>query len=124
MSTLTNTIRIDLPFLDLTDRRNSVAKEIYLELHPTHVSYKCVADYEELDSDTGIWQAAKSNYRWTKLRSRFVHVEMWRVKKEEGKYCVAIEFDGVADRDGWHWEDPNEALKVYNQLRNYMLQID
>lgn len=120
MSTLTKPMRIDLPFLDLSERKNSVAKEIYLELYPTYVSYKCVADYEELDPETGIWQPAKSNYRWTKLRNRLVNVEMWKVKKE-GKYCVAMEFDGVIDKDGWHWEDPRDALVVYERLRKYML---
>lgn len=121
MSTLTNTIRVDLPLAELTDRRNCIVKECYLELHPAHVSYKCVADYEELDSEAGIWQPAKSNYRWTKLRNRLVNVEMWKVKKE-GKYCVAMEFDGVIDKDGWYWEDPRDALVVYERLRKYMIE--
>jgi len=121
MSLTTDVIRIDLPLSDLTARKNCTVKECYLELHTTFLSYKCIADYEELDSETGIWSTTITNYRWTKLRSRFVHVEMWRVKKEDGKYCVAIEFDGVSDRDGWYYDNPKKALVVYEQLRKYML---
>jgi len=114
-------IRVDLPLAEISDRRNCIVKECYLELHLEHVMYKCIAEYEQLDSDSEIWKPTKCNYRWTKLRNRLVAVEMWRVDKEDGKYCVAMEFDGVTDKDGWYWENPKDALVVYEQLRKYMV---
>ncbi len=120
MNTDTLIARIELSFLDLTDRKSTVRKECYLLLDDRAISYRCVGTYEELSEESSIWEPRRSNYRWTKKRENISNVEIWYANKED-KYCVAIYFHGVPGSDGWYFEDSKEALRVYTQLVEYMI---
>lgn len=116
----TTALRIDLPFLDLKDRRVIECKECYIELYDTYISYKIVGKYEVLSEDTGIWEERLANFRWTRRRSGLVDVAMLK-DSEYNMWHLGIEFMHTTDGCGWYFENPNEALRVYNKLRDYMI---
>ena len=120
MEPTVNCTRIDLPFISTLKRAVISCKECYLLLFDTYLQYKIVAEYTEEDEDTGLPVNCKSNYRWTRLKSSLVDVDMYRNRKD-GMYSVDIEFNGVNGTTGWVFESPEDALKVYNQLVQYFI---
>lgn len=116
-------IRIDLPFLDLVERKVIGVTDCYVTLFDTYLQYKNIAEYSSSDNDEGISKEYKSNFRWTRPRSSLVDVEMYYQNPEE-KWVVSVEFKGVNDNVGWHFTSPKEALKVYNQLSDYLIKRD
>lgn len=120
MEPTVNCTRIDLPFISTTKRTVNSVKECYLLLFDTYLQYKIVAEYTEEDDDTGIPTVCKSNYRWTRLKSSLVDVDMYRDRKEN-KYSVDIEFNGINGPVGWLFNSPEEALSIYNQLVQYLI---
>lgn len=117
-------IRIEIGLPPLSDRRSCKVKEGYMMLYEGYVEYKMVAEYEELNEDTAIWELKKSNYRFTRKRSRFSDVAMLFCNKEM-LWQVTVDFDGVDDGyKGWWYDDPKEAHKTYKILQDYLLDRD
>jgi hypothetical protein len=115
-------IRIECSFVDSLHRRNVILSECHLTLYEKHVEYKCVAEYEsdERNDFEGVWTNTKSNYRWTRRRSDMSQLDMYYDNPAD-QWMVSIEFSGVSDPTGWLHDSPKDALKLYNQLREYML---
>ena len=114
-------IRIDLPFLDYSKRQNAKCKECYVLLYRHHLEYKIIANYDELNQETEIFESKKSNYRFVGLRADLSRVGMYFDNKER-LWSVDMEFKGVTDTNGWWFETNSEAIKVYDMLREYMTQ--
>lgn len=112
-------IRIELPFINCSTRRDCVKKECHLILEPEAISYKMVGTFLKKNDDTDIWEPKKSNYRWTRKRQNMSEVDM-AFDNTENLYAVNIDFFGISEGNGWFFENPKEALSVYNQLVEYM----
>jgi len=115
-------IRIDLPLLDYSKRRDTVLKECHMTLYKEYMMYKVVAEYEELNTDTEMWSPVKANHRYTRRRASLSGVDMF-FSNREMLWSIDIEFLGVAEATGWLFTDPKQALAVYNQLHRYMVGI-
>lgn len=115
--------RVDLPFMDMNDRTVINCAECHLTLFDTYLQYKNVSEYNSSDNDEGIPKFFKSNYRWTRPRSSLVDVAMY-YQNTEDRWCVSLEFNGVNDNVGWHFDNPKEALIIYNQLSDYLIKRD
>lgn len=113
-------IEIVLPFMDCNTRRNCTHKECYLLLQEEYIFYKIVAEYEELNEDTGIWDSKRANYRWARKRQNISEVDM-SFDNVHHLYSVNIDFTGISSGSGWFFPNPHEAKKVYGQLVNYMM---
>ncbi len=113
-----NGIRIELPFIELSDRKNCVLKEGYMILYEDYAFYKNVSDYNSNDNEEAIWKDYKSNYRWTRLRADITEVNMvfdnsentWSVQFSFGRECNA-----------WHFHSPKDALALHNILQEYFI---
>lgn len=114
-------IRIDLPLADYSKRRNSTVKECYLMLYPEYIQYKIVGEYESQDEDTEVWEEKIANYRWLRLRTNLSEVTM-HYDNPEKLWSMGIDFIGISEGNCWLFQDPKEALKIYNQLTEYMLR--
>lgn len=117
----TTDIRIDLPLMEYSKRRNVAIQECYLILGEHFIDYKIVAEYDQLDDDTDIWTEKKANYRWCRKRSGLSEVSMYYDNPEK-LYSLSIDFAGVAEGNNWLFSTGKEAHRIYEQLRNYMIQ--
>lgn len=113
--------RVELSLIDLTTRRDCVTKECYIMLYSTHFEYKVVGTYEVLDDDKGIWEHKTANYRFTRRKETLVDVAMYMDNLDQ-TWVVEIECAGVSNPTCWHWRNPKDALVVYKQLQQYLLQ--
>jgi hypothetical protein len=114
--------KIDVPVINSLHKRDVVVKECYLQLHDNYIEYKNVSEYEADDyvDQEGIWKIAKSNFRWVRMRSDISTVDMYYDNPEE-KWMVCLEFKGVNNCTGWLYDNPNDALKLYNKLCEYFV---
>ena len=112
--------KIDLPLREYSVRRNVQCKECYLLLQDKVIQYKVVSEHECLNEDTDVWELQIANWRWTRQRVLISDVNMYYNNKEQ-MWSVGIEFSGVGGECAWWYTDPKEALKVYNQLTEYMI---
>lgn len=115
----TTDIRIDLPLMEYSKRRDIVLTECYLTLGEHYMHYKISATYEQLDEDTEVWIPKKANYRWCRPRVNLSDVSMY-YDNPEGLYSVGIDFTGVSDGNNWLFAEGKSALAIYNQLVEYM----
>lgn len=118
----TTDIRIDLPLMEYSRRREVMITECYLTLGEKYIHYKISATYEQLDDDTDVWIAKKANYRWCRPRANLSDVSMY-YDNPEGLYSVDIDFTGVSEGNNWLFATGKEALVIYNQLMEYMVGI-
>lgn len=116
---MTSTL-IDLPFLELTDRRNTVVIKSYIELFDTYLQYMNVADYSLLNLESQLWEDVKSNYRWTRRRSEISNVDMFFDNKES-KWAVTLDFKTSGQSVAWYFESQKDSLFVYNNLSHYLI---
>lgn len=120
MSTLTNTIRIDLPFGELTTRRDVTRKECYMELYEDHICYKVVVEYST--DESGIWSEKKANYRWTRKKSMLSDVAMYYDNIEE-QWTLSVDFAGISgDGCAWMYLSPKECLTAYETLKKWWIE--
>lgn len=112
-------LRIELPLLDYSKRRDSKVTECFLTLDKNFMYYKIIASYEQLDDDTSIWVPKKVNYRWCRPKANLSEVSMY-FDNPESLYSVGIEFSGVSDGNNWLFTTGKDALVIYNQLMEYM----
>lgn len=115
-------MRVDMKFLDYSLRRNCDAKEVYLILEDEFVNYKIVATYELYDEAQGIWIDKRANYRWQRKRKALSEVNM-SFDNTEHQWSIGIDFEGVADGNSWLFDDPKEALSIYNILHQYQQYV-
>lgn len=111
-------VRIDLPLINLPNRRVHSIKECFLVLGDKTIDYKIVATYDKKNEDTDVWEDASCNYRWSRLRSCIVGVEMY-LDKEDKTWDVELHWSGGVT--SWAFENPKEALKVYEKLKEYFV---
>lgn len=116
----TTDIRLDLPLLDYSKRRDSHLTECYLILGEHFIHYKIAGTYEQLDDDTGIWTEKKAKYRWVRPRTNLSEVGMYYDNPEK-LYSLTIDFTGISDGNNWLFSTGKEALIVYEQLMQYMI---
>lgn len=112
-------VRIDMPILSTTDRRNVNVKECYLLLKENFIYYKTVSTYESLDEDTQMWSDKKGNWRFCRRKGLLADVDMYFDNKEQ-LWCINLEFSGISSGPAWLFEDPREAVRVYNILEDYI----
>ena len=115
-------IRIEVPLANLKDRTVHEVKEGSLTLFDTYLEYKMVGSYNAVSEVTELPTEFHTNYRWTRKRKDIVDVCMY-LDNPEDKYMVCIEFNRVNGTTGWHFETIKEAGKVYNQLKDYFLNL-
>lgn len=121
MVTTTEGIRIDLPLLEYSKRRNVVLQECYLVLGERYIHYKITGSYEALNEDTDVWEEKKANYRWCRPRKNFSDVAMYYDNPEK-LYSLSIDFTGITDGNSWLFTTGKEAKEVYDKLMLYMTQ--
>lgn len=116
-------IRIELPFMDTTKRKVVHKKECFLHLFDSHLTYKIVTEYETLDDDTSTWITKNGNSRWVRKKSDIAYIGMY-FDNVEKLWTVDVEFSGSDCRSdcGWFFQEPKEALKIYNQLTDYLIK--
>lgn len=95
-------------------------KECYLTLRKEFMLYKTVGTYETLDPDTEIWNETKGNYRFCRRKDMLTDISMYFDNKEQ-VWSMGLEFSGISTGPEWMFNEPKEALKVYEQLLDYML---
>lgn len=113
--------RISFLLPELSDRKDCVVEEMFLDLYEEHLEYKCVADYAALQEDDVSYEDVRSNYRWIRKRSNISEVSMY-FDNPEGMWMLTLDFAGVGDKIGWYFEQPKEALATYKKLKDYWLR--
>lgn len=115
------TVHIDLPHPNSLHRRYMESKECWIKLYDTYIEFKTSATFEadDLYDMDEIWKPVRGNSRWTRRRSDLSTVDMY-FDNPENMWMVCIDFSGVSQSTGWLFEDPKSALKVYNQLSDYL----
>jgi len=115
--------KIELPLLEYSKRKDVALKECYLLLCKDHVLYKVVAEYDRLKEDTSTWEETKANFRFTRPRKNMSDVSMY-YDNEEKCWSLSIDFAGVSGCNEWMFNDPKQALKIYEKLSQYMRETE
>lgn len=118
MNTVTESRRIDIGAVDLTDRKNTEYKECSLTLYPNRIQYKCVGEYDSDDNEEGIMKHYRANVRWCLKREQIGYVEMvWSNSNEVWEVIINFLSGAVT----FSFADPKVALGVYKELEDYYL---
>lgn len=116
---LSKLVRIDLPFIELSCRKNPVHTECCLLLGDTYFEYYNKSEYDTDDNPQGIMKHYISNWRKTMMRRDIIAIDMFYNNTDE-TWAIGLETRCDLKME-WDFKYPKDALNVYNQLKNYFI---
>lgn len=115
-SKLTESKRIDLPYIELTCRKNPEVKECCIILHGNYYEYRNISEYDSDDNPEGVMKHYKSNWTLTQMRSDIIAVDIFYNNLDD-TWAVGIE--GRIRKLEWDFKYPKDARELYRQLMDY-----
>lgn len=108
-----NTI-IKVPFLDFSQRRGTECKRCDIGINDHFLTYRVIASYEQLNTETGIWEHKDVDWETTRQIKDIAAVELYYDNREE-KWSIGVEFQNRSELS-WVIEDIKPAKVLYDSL--------